>query len=69
MLCLSDMPKQHREPRLIRRLQADARGLVFLRIPRVLAVALGWEKGDEIEIRLVGRETLELRRVKKGGEK
>ena len=59
------MSRQSREPRLIRRLQQDTRGLLFLRIPRVLAVALGWEKGDEIEIRLVGRETLELRRLPK----
>ena len=54
----------HREPRLVRRLQQDARGLLFLRIPRVLAVALGWEKGDEIEIRLTSRGTLELRKAK-----
>jgi len=59
------MAQYSREPRLIRRLQQDTRGLLFLRIPRVLAVALGWEKGDEIEIRLVGRETLELRRLPK----
>jgi len=51
---------------LVRRLQQDARGLLFLRIPRVLAVALGWEKGDEIEIRLTGRGTLELRRLPSG---
>ena len=59
------MAQYSREPRLIRRLQADTRGLLFLRIPRVLAVALGWGKGDEIEIRLTGRGTLELRKVGK----
>jgi len=66
VLCLSDMPKQRREPQLVRRLQADARGLPFIRIPKTLATALGWERGDEIEIRLTGRATLELRKVGKG---
>ena len=60
------MSRQSREPRLIRRLQADTRGLVFLRIPRALAAALRWQRGDEIEIRLTGRGTLELRKVGKG---
>jgi|Deesub1362A_J573_1020465.scaffolds.fasta_scaffold01665_7 hypothetical protein len=60
------MAQYSREPKLTRRLQADTRGLLFLRIPRVLAAALGWEKGDEIEIRLTGRGTLELRKVGKG---
>lgn len=60
------MGQYSREPRLTRRLQADTRGLLFIRIPRVLAAALGWEKGDEIEIRLTGRETLELRRLPSG---
>lgn len=58
------MSRQSREPHLIRRLQADTRGLLFLRIPRVLAVALGWKKGDEIEIHLTCRGTLELRKAK-----
>ena len=63
MLYFSDMPKQHREPRLIRRLQVDAKQLPFLRLPKSLIVALQWGKGDEIEIRLTGRGTLELRKV------
>ena len=61
------MPKQHREPRLIRRLQADAKGLPFLRLPKAIVTALGWEKGDPIKIRLTGRGTLELQKWKEGG--
>jgi len=58
----------HREPRLVRRLQQDARGLPFIRIPKTLATALGWERGDEIEIRLTSRGTLELRK-RSGGRR
>lgn len=65
LLCSGDMPKQHREPRLIRRLQVDAKGLPFLRLPKAIVTALGWEKGDRIEIRLTGKGTLELRRLTK----
>jgi len=59
------MPKQNREPRLIRRLQMDAKGLPFIRLPKAIIAALGWEKGDGIEIRLTGRGTLELRKARK----
>lgn len=65
MLCFSVMPKQNREPHLIRRLQVDAKGLPFLRLPKAIITALGWEKGDPIKIRLTGRGTLELRRLPK----
>ena len=64
MLCFSDMPKQHREPQLVRRLQVDARGLPFIRLPKALIVAMGWQRGDEIQITLTGRGTLELRKAK-----
>lgn len=60
------MAKDRGELKVVRSLQADARGLPFLRLPKVLMAALGWRKGDRIEIRLTGRGTLELRRVGKG---
>jgi len=41
----------------------DARGLPFLRLPKAIVTALGGEKGDEIEITLTRRGTLELRRL------
>lgn len=63
MYMLKRMLMQNRELKLIRRLQLDARGLPFIRLPKALVAALGWEKGDPIEIRLVGRGTLELRRL------
>ena len=65
MLCSTVMSKQDREPHLIRRLQVDARGLPFLRLPKAIIAALGWEKGDQVEIRLTSRGTLELRRLPK----
>jgi len=43
----------------------DAKGLPFIRLPKAIIAALGWEKGDGIEIRLTGRGTLELRKARK----
>lgn len=59
------MAQYSREPKLTRRLQADTRGLPFLRLPKALIVAMGWQRGDAIQITLTGRGTLELRKVGK----
>lgn len=47
-----------------RRLQRDSRGSYFIRLPRQIVEALGWRPGDVFEVRLLGRDRVELKRVK-----
>ena len=45
-------------------MQRDSRGSYFIRLPRQIVDALGWKPGDLFEVRLIGRDRIELKRIK-----
>lgn len=63
MLHYGIMRKDIVQGAVVRRLQKDARGLLFLRLPRVLMEAMGWKPGDKVAITVKGRDKLVLQRI------
>lgn len=43
------------------KLQEGSNGQKFVTVPRNLAKAMGWEKGDDLEFSVLDENTLELR--------
>jgi len=44
----------------------ENRGKAFIVIPKAIKEALGWKKGDDIQIEILPDKSLKLKKVKKG---
>ncbi len=44
------------------KLQKDGNGRYHITLPKKLIEGFGWEKGDEIDFEIAGREKLEIER-------